>query len=125
VVGANDKTTPPACRKNGIAEQTYNRLRNEYGGEQVDQPRRLKELGQKNARLKRMAADLSLDKLVLKDIASGNFYGGSPIRVKSQGGVQCGVFLSKTPIKGCGSALYQLENRYKPGSSALRDEPCL
>jgi putative transposase len=40
---------------------------------QVDQPCRLKELEQENAKLKRVVADLSLDKLVLKDIASGNF----------------------------------------------------
>jgi hypothetical protein len=40
---------------------------------QVDQARRLKELEQENAKLKRPAAGLSLDKLVLKDIASGNF----------------------------------------------------
>jgi len=42
-------------------------------GLQVDQARRLKELEQENAKLKRLVADLSLDKLVLKDIASGNF----------------------------------------------------
>jgi hypothetical protein len=45
----------------------------EYGGLQVDQARRLKELEQENAKLKRLVAELSLDKLVLEDIASGNF----------------------------------------------------
>jgi cell division protein FtsB len=39
----------------------------------VDQARRLKNLEQENAKLKRLVADLSLDKMVLKDIASGNF----------------------------------------------------
>jgi putative transposase len=54
-------------------EQTYFGWRKEYGGLQVDQAKRLKELEQENAKLKRLVAELSLDKLVLKDIASGNF----------------------------------------------------
>ena len=70
---ANGKTTPVACRENGITEQTYYRWRKEYGGLQVDQARRLKELEQENAKLKRLVSELSLEKLVLKDIASGNF----------------------------------------------------
>jgi putative transposase len=70
---ANGKMTPQACKEAGITEQTYYRWRKEYGGLQVDQARRLKELEQENAKLKRLVAELSLDKLVLKDIASGNF----------------------------------------------------
>jgi putative transposase len=70
---ANGKLTPQACKEAGITEQTYYRWRKEYGGLQVDQARRLKELEQENAKLKRLVAELSLDKLVLKDIASGNF----------------------------------------------------
>jgi putative transposase len=70
---ANGKTTPLACKEAGITEQTYYRWRKEYGGLQVDQARRLKELEQENAKLKRLVSELSLEKLVLKDIASGNF----------------------------------------------------
>ena len=70
---ANGKTTPLACKEAGISEQTYCRWRKEYGGLQVDQARRLKELEQENAKLKRLVSELSLEKLVLKDIASGNF----------------------------------------------------
>jgi transposase-like protein len=73
VAVANGKTTPVACRESGITEQTYYRWRKEYGGLQVDQARRLKELEQENSRLKRVVANLSLDNLVLKDLASGNF----------------------------------------------------
>jgi len=73
VAVANGKMTPAGCREAGFTEQTYYRWRKEYGGLQVDQARRLKELAQENAKLKRLVADLSLDKLVLKDIASGNF----------------------------------------------------
>jgi putative transposase len=73
VAVANGKATPQACKEAGIVEQTYFRWRKEYGGLRVDQARRLKELEQENAKLKRLVAELSLDKLVLKDIASGNF----------------------------------------------------
>jgi transposase-like protein len=73
VAVANGKTAPFACRESGITEQTYYRWRKEYGGLQVDQARRLKELEQENTRLKRVVANLSLDNLVLKDLASGNF----------------------------------------------------
>ena len=70
---ANGKTTVLACKEAWITEQTYYRWRREYGGLQVDQARRLKELEQENAKLKRLVANLSLDNLVLKDFASGNF----------------------------------------------------
>ncbi len=60
-------------RKVGIVEQTFYRWRKEYGGLQIDQAKRLKELEQENSKLKRLVANLSLDNLVLKDIASGNF----------------------------------------------------
>jgi transposase-like protein len=73
VAVASGKTTAQASKEALITEQTYYRWRKEYGGLQVDQARRLKELEQENAKLKRLVADLSLDKLVLKDIASGNF----------------------------------------------------
>jgi transposase-like protein len=73
VAVATGKTTPVACRESGISEQTWYRWRKEYGGLQVDQARRLKELEQENTRLKRVVANLSLDNLVLKDLALGNF----------------------------------------------------
>ena len=73
VAVANGKTTPLACREIGITEQTYYRWRKEYGGLQVDQARRLKQLESENSKLKRLVSELSLEKLILKDIASGNF----------------------------------------------------
>jgi hypothetical protein len=74
VAVANGKTTGQSCKEAAITEQTYYRWRKEFGGLQVDQARRLKELEQENAKLKRLVAELSLDKLVLKDIASGNVW---------------------------------------------------
>jgi putative transposase len=70
---ANGKSTAVACKEGLITEQTYYRWRKEYGGLKVDQARRLKELEQENSKLKRLVANLSLEKLVLKDIAEGNF----------------------------------------------------
>ena len=70
---ANGKTTTQACKEAEIVEQTYFRWRKEYGGLQIDQAKRLKELEQENGKLKRLVANLSLDNLVLKDFASGNF----------------------------------------------------
>jgi putative transposase len=73
VAVANGKTTALGCKEAEITEQTYYRWRKEYGGLKVDQARRLKELEQENAKLKRLVSELSLEKLVLKDIAAGNF----------------------------------------------------
>jgi transposase-like protein len=69
----NGKTHPVACREVGITEQTYYRWRKEYGGLKVDQAKRLKELEQENSKLKRLVAELSLDKQILQDVARGNF----------------------------------------------------
>ena len=62
-----------AARKVGVSIQTLVRWRKEYGGMQVNQAKRLKEMEKENARLKRLVADLSLDNSILKDVASGNF----------------------------------------------------
>jgi transposase-like protein len=72
VLISQGKSAPIACRDAGISQQSYYRWRKEYGGLELDQARRLKDLEKENARLKRLVADLSLDKQVLKDIASGN-----------------------------------------------------
>ena len=66
-------TVIEVARKLGITEQTYYRWRKEYGGMRVDQAKRLKELEQENARLKKLVADLSLDNAILKEANRGNF----------------------------------------------------
>ena len=70
---ANGKSTPQACKEAGINTQTYYRWRKEYGGLKTEQAKRMKELERENARLKRLVAELSLEKQVLKDVAEGNF----------------------------------------------------
>lgn len=62
-----------AIRSIGVTEQTYYRWRKEYGGLKLDQAKRLKELEKENSRLKRAVADLTLDALILKEAAKGNF----------------------------------------------------
>ena len=66
---ANRKTGSQACKEAGIHTQTDSRWRKEYGGLKLDQAKRLKELEKENTRLKRLAAELSLEKQVLRDVA--------------------------------------------------------
>ena len=67
------QTVKDICRKWNITDSTYYRWRQEYGGLKLDQAKRLKDLERENARLKRAVADLTLDKLILKEAADGNF----------------------------------------------------
>lgn len=60
-------------RRLGVTNVTYYRWRKEYGGMQVSQAKRLKDLEKENARLKRLLADAELDKAILKEAAEGNF----------------------------------------------------
>jgi transposase-like protein len=67
------KSVAQVSRELEITEQTYYRWRKEYGGMKVSQARRLKELEQENVRLKRAVADLTLDKLILREALEGNY----------------------------------------------------
>ena len=69
---AQGKSLALACKEAEISEQSYYRWRKEYGGLKVDQARKMKDLERENARLRRLVADLSLEKQVLADVASGN-----------------------------------------------------
>jgi putative transposase len=59
-----------ACRPHGISEQTYYRWRSKYGGMEISEARRLKELEEENSRLKRLVADQALDIQILKEVNS-------------------------------------------------------
>jgi putative transposase len=67
------KTVELVCRELKISDATYYKWRQRYGGMEIAQARRLKALEAENARLKRVVADLTLDKQILKDAAQGNF----------------------------------------------------
>ena len=60
-----------AVRAIGVTEVTYYRWRHEYGGLKSDQVRKMKDLEAENARLRRAVSDLTLDKIILKEAASG------------------------------------------------------
>lgn len=64
-----------ATRQFGISEQTFYRWKKLYGGLQSDQVRELKQLQDENSRLKKLVAELSLDKAVLQDVLSKKFPG--------------------------------------------------
>src|SRR5713101_7993288 len=66
------RTPGEVCRSLGVTEQTYYRWRKEYGGLKMNQAKRLKELEQENTQLRKAVADLTLDKLILKEAARGN-----------------------------------------------------
>ena len=70
---AKGATIAQVAKKLEITDHTYYRWRTEYGGMRVDQAKRLKQLEVENARLKKLVADLSLDKAILKEAASGNY----------------------------------------------------
>ena len=61
------------CRKLGIAEQTFYRWKSKYGGMLPSDMKRLRQLEEENARLKKLVADLSLDKVMLQDVLTKKF----------------------------------------------------
>ena len=73
VMVGQGKSLQDVLREIDVTANTYNRWRKEYGGLGLDQARRLKDLEQENARLKRVVADLSLDNLILKEVSTGKF----------------------------------------------------
>jgi transposase-like protein len=74
VLVSQGQSVADAVRSIGVTEVTYYRWRQEYGGLEADQVRRLKELETENARLRRAVADLTLDKPILKEAAAGNVW---------------------------------------------------
>lgn len=73
VLLSQGRTVKEVSRDLGVTEQTYYRWRKEYGGLKVSQARRLKELERENSRLKKAVADLTLDKVILKEALEGNY----------------------------------------------------
>ncbi len=73
VLVSQGKSVADSVRSIGVTEVTYYRWRKEYGGLKLDQIKRLKDLETENLRLRKAIADLTLDKLILKEAASGKW----------------------------------------------------
>jgi len=73
VLQSQGKSIAEITRQIGISDMTYYKWRKEYGGLRVDQAKRLKELEQENQKLRKVVADLSIDVVILKEAARGNF----------------------------------------------------
>ena len=70
---SSGSTVEQVCRQLGISDATYYNWRKQYGQMKLDQVKKLKALQKENARLKKLVADLSLDKAILKEALSGNY----------------------------------------------------
>ena len=73
VLLSQGRSVGEAVRAIGVTQFTYYRWRKEFGGLKGDQVKRLKELEKENDRLRKAVSDLTLEKLILKEAASGNF----------------------------------------------------
>ena len=73
VLVSQGRPVAEAVRSIGVTPFTYYRWRREYGGLKTDQVKRLKELEKENERLRKAVSDLTLEKLILREAASGNF----------------------------------------------------
>ena len=72
VLLSQGNTLAIVLKKIGVSDATYYRWRKEFGGMRIEQAKRLKELEVENSRLKKLVADLSLDKAILAEAARGN-----------------------------------------------------
>ena len=73
VLTSQGSTVADAIRQIGVTEITYYRWRKEFGGLQTNQVRRIKDLEQENARLRRAVSDLTIDKMILSEASKGNY----------------------------------------------------
>lgn len=72
-VDSQGKTIAEVCKQLGVTDKTYFRWRKTHGGLRIDQAKRMKELESENARLKKAVAELTIDKIILKEVAEGKF----------------------------------------------------
>ena len=73
VLMSQGKVVQQACKEAGISDKSYYRWRKEYGGLKIEQAKQLKALQAENTRPKKLVADLSLEKAMLKELASPNW----------------------------------------------------
>ena len=71
---------PEVCRKMGVSEPTFYRWKQKYGGLMPSEVQRLRQLEEENARLRRLVADLSLDKEMLQEVVRKNVWSAPPVQ---------------------------------------------
>jgi transposase-like protein len=70
---AQGMTVGQICRQLSVSEQSYYRWRKQYGGLKISQVKRMKDMERENAQLKKAVAELTLDKVILKEALEGNY----------------------------------------------------
>ena len=100
---AQGRSVAVACTEAEVSEQSDDRWRKEYGGLQVDQARRLKELERENGRLRRLVADLALEKQGLADVGAGNCQDPSDAGRRSLASGKRTAFRNATPAASSAS----------------------
>lgn len=73
ILTSKGEKVPMACREAGITEQTFYRWRKQYGGMQTPQVKEMKKLQEENNRLKKIVADLTLEKTMLNEVIKGKY----------------------------------------------------
>ena len=73
VLSGQGQTVAQVCKQLGVTDKTYFRWRKSHGGLRIDQAKRMKDLEAENARLKKAVAELTIDKIILKEVAEGKF----------------------------------------------------
>ena len=103
VLTAQERPVAEAVRSIGVTEVAYYRWRQEYGGLKSDQVTRLKDLEEENARLRKAVSDLTLEKLILKEAASGNWQAPPAAAAASSVPSRRSVFPSASPAASSAS----------------------
>ena len=73
VLSGQGQTVAQVCKQLGVTDKTYFRWRKSHGGLRIDQAKRMKDLEAENARLKKAVAELTIDKIILKEVAEGKY----------------------------------------------------
>ena len=73
VLSGQGQTVAQVCKQLGVTDKTYFRWRTSHGGLRIDQAKRMKDLEAENARLKKAVAELTIDKIILKEVAEGKY----------------------------------------------------
>ena len=73
VLSGQGQTVAQVCKQLGVTDKTYFRWRKSHGGLRIDQAKRMKDLEAEKARLKKAVAELTIDKIILKEVAEGKY----------------------------------------------------